>query len=46
MPFGWISTPEQQATGASLWISAVTRIPPGSVDPRVKNYHWLDLEVA
>ena len=46
VPFVWISTPGQQATGASLWISEVTRIPPHSVDPLVKNYHWLDMEVA
>jgi len=46
VPFVWISTPEQQATGASLWISEVTRIPPGSVNPLIKNYHWLDLDVA
>jgi branched-chain amino acid aminotransferase len=24
-------------------VAAVPRIPPESVDPRVKNYHWLDL---
>jgi branched-chain amino acid aminotransferase len=46
VPFVWISTPEQQATGASLWISAMTRIPPDSVNPLIKNYHWLDLDVA
>jgi branched-chain amino acid aminotransferase len=46
VPFVWISTPQQQATGASLWISEVTRIPPGSVNPLIKNYHWLDLDVA
>jgi branched-chain amino acid aminotransferase len=46
VPFVWISTPQQQAVGASLWISQVTRIPPHSVDPLVKNYHWLDMEVA
>ncbi len=46
VPFVWISSPDQQATGASLWISQVTRIPPQSVDPSVKNYHWLDLDVA
>ena len=27
-------------------ISQVTRIPPQSVDPTVKNYHWLDLDLA
>jgi branched-chain amino acid aminotransferase len=46
VPFVWISTPQQQALGASLWISEVTRIPPGSVNPLIKNYHWLDLDVA
>jgi branched-chain amino acid aminotransferase len=29
-----------------MWISEVTRIPPQSVDPSVKNYHWLDLDLA
>ena len=46
VPFVWISAPDQQGRGASLWISEVTRIPPRSVDPLVKNYHWLDMEVA
>ena len=46
MPFIWISRPDQQATGASMRISEVTRIPPQSVDPSVKNYHWLDLDLA
>ena len=46
VPFVWISAPEQQAAGASLWISEVTRIPPDSVNPLIKNYHWLDLDVA
>jgi branched-chain amino acid aminotransferase len=46
VPFIWISTPDQQAAGASLWISQMTRIPPQSVDPSVKNYHWLDLDMA
>jgi branched-chain amino acid aminotransferase len=46
VPFVWISSPDRQATGASLWISPITRIPPQSVDPSVKNYHWLDLDQA
>jgi branched-chain amino acid aminotransferase len=46
VPYVWIVTPEQQATGASLWISETPRIPPESVDPSVKNYHWLDLDLA
>jgi branched-chain amino acid aminotransferase len=46
VPFVWISSPDQQAAGASMWISEVARIPPQSVDPSVKNYHWLDLDMA
>src|SRR5580658_1573560 len=43
VPFVWIS---RQAAGASMWVSQVVRIPPQSVDPLVKNYHWLDLDLA
>jgi len=47
VPFVWIIAPDRQAAdGARLWISQVTRIPPQSVDPVVKNYHWLDLDTA
>ncbi len=46
VPFVWISRPDRQVTGARLRISQVTRIPPESVDPSVKNYHWLDLDLA
>jgi branched-chain amino acid aminotransferase len=46
VPFVWIASPDRQARGASMWISQVTRIPPESIDPTVKNYHWLDLDLA
>jgi branched-chain amino acid aminotransferase len=46
VPFIWISRPDQQERGASMRVSQVTRIPPQSVDPSVKNYHWLDLDLA
>jgi branched-chain amino acid aminotransferase len=46
VPFVWICTPQQQAAGVSMRISEVTRIPPQSVDPTVKNYHWLDMDLA
>jgi branched-chain amino acid aminotransferase len=46
VPFVWIASPERQESGASLWVSDVVRIPPDSVDPRVKNYHWLDLDLG
>jgi branched-chain amino acid aminotransferase len=47
VPFVWIATPEQQeTTGVGMWISDIPRIPPDSVDPLVKNYHWLDMDMA
>ena len=42
IPFGWILRPEKRAEGLSVAISDIQRIPPESVDPRIKNYHWLD----
>ncbi|MBT8441182.1 MAG: aminotransferase class IV [Gammaproteobacteria bacterium] len=46
VPFIWIADPEKQADGLKLTISGRRRIPADSVDPRVKNYHWLDLVMA
>jgi branched-chain amino acid aminotransferase len=46
VPFVWVSSPDQQEQGATMWISEVTRIPPQSVNPLTKNYHWLDMELA
>ena len=43
IPFIWVLSPEQQEKGANLVISDIPRIPPQSVDPRVKNFHWGDL---
>lgn len=43
IPFGWIASEEQRERGMSLWIASIPRIPPSSVDPTIKNYHWLDL---
>lgn len=43
IPFGWIVKPEQREAGLSVVISDIRRIAPDSVDPTVKNYHWLDL---
>ena len=42
IPFGWILKPEDREAGLSLAISDIRRIPPESIDPTVKNYHWLD----
>jgi branched-chain amino acid aminotransferase len=46
IPFGWIANETQRQRGLSIAISSVVRIPPSSVDPTVKNYHWLDLVKA
>ena len=40
IPFVWITT---AGKGLDLIVSQRQRIPPQSVDPTVKNYHWLDL---
>ena len=43
VPFVWIAPPEKQRAGIDLHVSRRVRIAPESVDPTVKNYHWLDL---
>lgn len=44
--FGSVASPEQLARGLHLSISDRVRIPPASLDPAIKNYHWLDLVQA
>lgn len=43
IPWVWLIPPEIQARGAHLMIASPQRIPPASVDPTVKNFHWADL---
>lgn len=43
VPYVWIASPEKQQQGIDLHISHRQRIPAASVDPTVKNYHWIDL---
>lgn len=43
IPFGWIANEEQRKRGLDIVISNIPRINPESVDPTVKNYHWMDL---
>ncbi|MGL4291183.1 MAG: aminotransferase class IV [Phreatobacter sp.] len=45
-PFVWIANDEQRRDGLSLIIATPERIPPESVDPRIKNFHWLDLTMG
>jgi branched-chain amino acid aminotransferase len=46
IPFVWIADPAKQQQGINLIVSDVQRIAPASIDPRVKNYHWLDMVMA
>lgn len=43
VPFGSVANKEQLERGLHVAISETVRIPPKSIDPSVKNYHWLDL---
>ena len=42
IPFVWIADPGKQKRGIDLVVGTPQRIPPASVDPRIKNYHWMD----
>lgn len=42
-PFVWIANATQREAGLSMIVSETQRIPPEAVDPRIKNFHWLDL---
>jgi branched-chain amino acid aminotransferase len=43
IPFSSVANEAQCRTGLNLAVSEITRIPPRSIDPAIKNYHWLDL---
>jgi branched-chain amino acid aminotransferase len=43
VPYGSVANAEQMQRGLHVAISSTVRIPPASVDPAIKNYHWLDL---
>lgn len=43
VPFGSVANQEQLERGLRVAISGRVRIPPASIDPAIKNYHWLDL---
>ena len=47
MPYVWVMEPEVQLVGGSAVVArTVRRIPPGSIDPTVKNLQWGDLTRA
>lgn len=43
IPLGSVANAEQMQRGLHVAISDKVRIPPASIDPAIKNYHWLDL---
>ncbi|WP_423367720.1 aminotransferase class IV [Burkholderia sp. LMG 32019] len=44
VPYGSVANERQLCEGLHLHlVDDVRRIPPESVDPQIKNYHWLDL---
>ncbi|MEI9424441.1 D-amino acid aminotransferase [Mesorhizobium sp. Cs1299R1N1] len=43
VPFGSVANAEQLQRGLRVAVSDKVRIPPASIDPAIKNYHWLDL---
>ena len=46
IPYVWIATPEQKAKGLRLHVSERRRVPPESVDPTIKHFHWLEFEMG
>lgn len=46
IPYVWIASPQQKERGLAMHISAIQRVPKESVDPTIKHYHWLDMQMA
>jgi branched-chain amino acid aminotransferase len=46
VPYVWIANEAQRTHGLHVIVSDVQRIPPASVDPTAKNYHWNDLTMG
>ncbi len=46
LPYIWIAPEEVRRRGLHALISSIERVPPESVDPTIKHYHWLDFEMG
>jgi branched-chain amino acid aminotransferase len=44
VPYIWIIQPEQQEVGINLALVDNRRTPEEAIDPRVKNFNWMDLQ--
>ncbi|WP_425068472.1 aminotransferase class IV [Reyranella sp.] len=45
-PFVWIADEAQRQEGLRMILAHTQRIPPESLDQRIKNFHWLDLTMG
>ena len=46
IPYVWLANPDKKETGLSMHVSSIQRVPKESVDPTIKHYHWLDMQMA
>lgn len=44
IPYVWIFSPAKQERGVHVAVADTRRTPAEAIDPRVKNFNWLDLE--
>jgi branched-chain amino acid aminotransferase len=44
LPYIWIASPQTQEAGLNLAIAGNRRTPAEAIDPRVKNFNWMDLQ--
>jgi len=46
VPMIWVASPEKQKEGLHVIVSEKHRISTSSVDPTIKNFHWLDMTMG
>jgi branched-chain amino acid aminotransferase len=44
LPYVWIVSPEKQETGIDIAIVDNRRTPSEAIDPRIKNFNWMDMQ--
>ena len=46
LPYMWLAPEDVRQRGLHAKISHIQRVPPETVDPTIKHYHWLDFEMG
>ena len=46
VPYIWLAPEDARRRGLHAVISDIQRVPPESVDPTIKHYHWLDFQMG